>query len=261
VVAPLPSAFQFLGRIAGAARRLREAAAMEPDIRDPALPASPPGGTAIGFRGVRFAYEPGGPDVLSDFDLDLPEGHRLAILGPSGSGKSTIARLLLRLWDPDEGTITLGGVDLRHLRQADLHARIGYLPQSEPLFNATVRENLLIGRPDADEAELWAVLEEVRLAGFVRGLPDGLDTWVGEAGTMLSGGQARRLALGRVLLAKVPVLVLDEPTEGLDAATEADVWAALERCMEGRTVLLIAHRPAGLAAMHDVRRLEGGRLV
>lgn len=261
VVAPLPSAFQLLGRTAGAARRLREAAAMEPGIRDPGLPAPVPGGNAVGFHGVRFAYDPGGPDVLSGFDLDLPEGRRLAILGPSGSGKSTIARLLLRLWDPDEGAVTLGGVDLRRLRQADLHARIGYLSQSEPLFNATVRDNLLIGRPDADEAELWAALEEVQLAGFVRGLPDGLGTWVGEAGTMLSGGQARRLALGRVMLAKAPVLVLDEPTEGLDAATEAEVWAALERYMEGRTVLLIAHRPAGLAAMHEVRRVEGRRLA
>ncbi|HEV7372631.1 thiol reductant ABC exporter subunit CydC [Arenibaculum sp.] len=261
VVAPLPSAFQLLGRTAGAARRLREVAEMEPAIRDPETPAPPPPGTGVAFRGVRFAYDAGGPAVLSGFDLDLPQGRRLAVLGPSGSGKSTIARLLLRLWDPDAGTVALGGVDLRRLRQADLHARIGYLSQSEPLFNATIRDNLLVGRADADDPALWSVLAEVRLADFVRDLPDGLDTWVGEAGTMLSGGQARRLALGRVLLEKAPVLVLDEPTEGLDAETEAEVWAALARHMEGRTVLLITHRPAGLAAMHEVRRLEGGRLA
>lgn len=261
VVAPLPTAFQYLGKTRAAARRLAEVARLEPSVRDPDRPATPPAGNAIAFHGVSLRYDRDGPPVLDRLDLDLPEGRRVAVMGPSGSGKTSLARLLLRLWDPDEGSVTLGEVDLRRLRQTDLHARIGYLSQHEPLFNATIRDNLLIGRADADEPALRGTLRAVRLERFVDALPAGLDTWVGEAGLLLSGGQARRIALARLLLKDAPILVLDEPTEGLDEATEAEVWDTLARFVEGRTALLITHRPAGLAAMDTVLRMEDGHLA
>jgi ATP-binding cassette, subfamily C, bacterial CydC len=259
-VAPLPLAYLHLGRTRAAARRLREITGLVPAVTDPAVPSPAPAGCDLVLRGVSFRYGNDHPFVLREVELDLPAGRRVAIVGGSGSGKTTLARLLLRLWDPSGGEITMGGIDLRRIRQAELHARIGYLSQNDPLFNATIADNLRLGRPDATPEELWSVLEAVRLDAFVEELPDGLDTFVGEAGLLVSGGQARRLALARIMLKGAPILLLDEPTEGLDAATEAEVWQALERFMEGRTVLLITHRDAGPGAMDEIRRLDSGRL-
>jgi ATP-binding cassette, subfamily C, bacterial CydC len=260
-VAPLPLAYLHLGRTRAAARRLREVTGLVPAVMDPKTPSPAPVGCDLALRGVSFRYGDDQPFVLREVGLDLPAGRRVAIVGGSGSGKTTLARLLLRLWDPSGGAITMGGIDLRRIRQAELHARIGYLSQNDPLFNATIADNLRLGRPDATPEELWSVLEAVRLDAFVEELPDGLDTFVGEAGLLVSGGQARRLALARIMLKGAPILLLDEPTEGLDAATEAEVWQALERFMEGRTVLLITHRDAGLGAMDETRRLDSGRLA
>ena len=157
--------------------------------------------------------------------------------------------------------MTLGGVDLRDLALADLHARVGVLSQATSILAGTLRENLEIAAPEAGDAVLLAALERAGLGGFVAALPDGLDTWLGEAGVAVSGGEARRIALARVLLKDAPVLLLDEPTEGLDADTEREVLAALEPAMAGRTVIAISHRPAPLAAMERIVRLEGGRVV
>lgn len=237
--APLPLAYQFLGRTKAAARRLNEIAEMRPRIGDPEHPVPLPGRHDLDFDAVTFGY---GKPVLDNIRLHLPEGRTVILLGPSGSGKSTLAQLALRLIDPDAGRVTLGGVDLRRLRQEDLHGRIAYVSQNAHLFAADIRDNLLIARPDATNDELWAALEIVDLADFVESLPNGILTWVGENGVLLSGGQARRLSLARALLKDAPVMILDEPTEGLDAATEARVMKALRPRLAGRTVLLITHR-------------------
>jgi ATP-binding cassette subfamily C protein CydC len=157
--------------------------------------------------------------------------------------------------------LTLGGVDLRDLAVADLHARIGVLSQATSILAGSLRENLAIAAPEADEATLRAALDRAGLGTFLAALPDGLDTWLGEAGVAVSGGEARRIALARVLLKDAPILLLDEPTEGLDAETERAVLAALAPAMQGRTVVTISHRPAPLAAMDRVVRLEAGRIV
>jgi ATP-binding cassette subfamily C protein CydC len=253
--APLPLAYQFLGRTRAAARRLLEIADMQPRIRDPEHPASPPAQFDLRFEGVTFGY---GRTVLDNVQLDLPAGRTAVLLGPSGSGKSTLAQLALRLIDPAAGRVTLGGVDLRDLRQEDLHSRIAYVSQNTHLFAADIRDNLLIARPDATNDELWEALEVVDLADFVESLPDGILTWVGENGVLLSGGQARRLALARALLKNAPVMILDEPTEGLDAATEATVLRALRPRLAGRTVLLITHREGLVRSGDLVWRMGGG---
>ncbi|WP_158046398.1 thiol reductant ABC exporter subunit CydC [Skermanella pratensis] len=257
--APLPLAYQYLGRTRAAARRLLEIAEMRPGVRDPEAPAAVPEDFTLRFGGVSFAH--GAKPVLKDLSLELPRGRVSVLLGPSGVGKSTLAQLALRLVDPDAGRVTLGGVDLRDLRQEDLHRHMAYVSQGTHLFAADIRENLLIGRPDATNAELWEALEVVQLADFVESLPDGILTWVGENGVLLSGGQARRLALARALLKDAPVMILDEPTEGLDAATEAALMRELRQRLAGRTVLLITHRESLVTGADLVRRLEDGSLL
>lgn len=262
-VAPLPMAWQLLGRTKAAARRVREVAEAAPLVIDPSagkrrpLPAS----TAVALEGVAFGYPGADRPALEYIDLGVPDGGRLGIAGPSGAGKSTLFGLLLRFYDPDAGCITLGGVDLRDLAVADLHARIGVLSQATAILAGSLRENLAIAVPDADDERLLDALRQAGLGEFVAGLPDGLDTWLGEAGVAVSGGEARRVALARVLLKDAPVLLLDEPTEGLDAETERAVLTALEPAMVGRTVIAISHRPAALEAMDRVVRLEAGRLI
>ena len=201
-----------------------------------------------------------GPPVLDALTLEVPAGSRVALLGPSGSGKSTIAALALRLADPDAGRVLLGGTDLRQLRTADLRGRVALLSQSTHLFDDTIRRNLLLARPDADEPALWAALDAAQLGEFVRALPDGLDTWVGEGGARVSGGQGRRLALARTLLSPAPVLILDEPGAGLDAETERAFLETLNM-IEGRTILLIAHRLMGVERLDRIWRLSGGKAI
>jgi len=260
-LAPLPGAWQHLGRTLAAARRLNEVAGAAPAVIDPPAPVAMPDRSDLAVRDLTFRYAPDRPAVLDAVSFDLPEGERLAVLGPSGAGKSSLAAALLRLWDYEGGSIRLGGTELRLLPQARVRRRIGYLSQRSQLFIGTIRDNLLYGDPAADDAVLWQALEAAALADFVTGLPRGLDTPVGEGGVGLSGGQARRLALARVYLKDAPVLILDEPTEGLDAATEAEVWRALDRLMAGRSVLAITHRPGALAGMDRVLVMERGRII
>lgn len=261
VTAPLPLAFQYLGRTKAAARRLLDVARAEPTVVDPDRPRSLPAHSAVSLDGVTYRYRPDRAAALDDLSLTVREGEHVAVIGASGSGKSTLAMLILRLADPQQGRIRIGGMDIRDVSQAELHRRIGYLSQRSELFDATIADNLRIADPDADEPRLRAALAQAQLGEFVDALPDGLQTWVGEGGTRLSGGQARRLALARVILKDAPILLLDEPTEGLDAETETMVLQALRRFAEDRTVILITHREAGLAAMDRVVRLDAGRLV
>jgi ATP-binding cassette subfamily C protein CydC len=185
----------------------------------------------------------------------------VGVLGPSGSGKSTIAALLLKVAAPQSGAILLGRTTISTLTAAAVRARVGWLSQTTHLFDDTIRANLRLARPNADDAALWAALDAARIGDVVRALPDGLDTWVGEGGARFSGGQGRRLALARALMSPAPILILDEPCAGLDADTERAFLATLNEVAEGRTVILIAHRLIGVEKLDRIYRLSGGRAV
>lgn len=264
-VVPLPAAMERWGEVTAAARRLFALADRTPAIADGPAPSRgsvlvPRNGSLV-FASVRLVYAPGAAPALDGFDLAIESGRRIALLGPSGAGKSSIARLLLRFWDY-EGEIRLGGHDLRHYPPEELRRLVGVAAQEAHLFNGTVRDNLLMAAPEADEAAVQRALETAQLAAFVRELPDGLDTWIGEAGARLSAGQARRLVLARTLLREPLVLVLDEPTENLDATTARQLLAALAAERAGRTTLLITHDPAAAAAFAEqIVRIEAGRVV
>lgn len=248
-----------LGQAARAAGRLLEAV----DSAAPAEPAHPasPTGFGLRFEGVTFRWAADRPPVFEGLSMEIPEGSRVALLGPSGAGKSTLAALALRAAEPEAGRILLGGVELGRIANTELRANIGYLSQATHLFADTVRANLLLGRPDATEAELWQALETARIDDVVRGLPEGLDAWVGEGGAGFSGGQGRRLALARTLLSRAPILILDEPCAGLDAQTERAFLATLNEAAAGRSVVLIAHRLVGIEVLDRIWRLSAGHAM
>ena len=253
----VPRAGTALAAAGAAARRLFTLADTPAPVAEPAMSAAWPAGHAVRFEGVAFAWAPDRP-VFTGLDLEWREGERLALLGPSGAGKSSIAALLLKLAAPQGGRITLGGVDLAQLPAADVRQTIACLSQDARIFDATIAENLRIAAPAAPDAALWRVLAQVGLAELVRALPQGLDTPCGEGGARFSGGQARRIALARALLPAAPLLVLDEPTTGLDAKTEREFLETLEVATRGRSVLLITHRLVGVEKPDRVLRLACG---
>ena len=257
----MPRAGAALAAAAAGARRLFEAADAPEPVPDPAAPAAPPAGHALRLSGVTFAWAPDRPPVFTDLDLEVPEGARIALLGPSGSGKSSLAALLLKFAAPQKGRITLGGVDIARLPAAELRRRIAWLTQDARLFDDTIAANLRLAAPEATEAELWQALDRARIGDLVRALPEGLETLCGEAGIRFSGGQARRLALARVLLSPAPVLILDEPAAGLDADTERAFLETLDEATAGRTVILILHRLIGVERPTRILRLAGGRAI
>jgi ATP-binding cassette subfamily C protein CydC len=257
----LPRAGLLYGQAKAAAARVVQAAEAGPAVPDPAAPTPMPGRNSIAFEHVSFRYAQDRPYVFETLSLQLPEGSRTAILGPSGAGKSTIAALLLKLIAPESGQIRLGGIDISQLPAEALRHRIAYLGQTTHLFADTIRNNLLLGDPTADDARLWAALEAAQVADVVQRLPEGLDSWLGEGGATLSGGQGRRLALARTLLMDAPILLLDEPCAGLDAATEMEFFRVLNAATEGQTVLLILHRLTGAEQLDRIWRLTGGMLV
>jgi ATP-binding cassette subfamily C protein CydC len=260
-VAPLPLAFQQLGATLTAARRLFAIVDAQPAVVDPAGPSPRPKDNGIAIRGLRFSYPGAERTALDGLDLDLPEGRRLAVVGATGSGKTTLLNLLLRFWAPDAGEIRLGGAPLAAFRGEDLRSRITLVSQHTHLFDASIRENLLLAAPGASEGRIEQACATAQISDFIAGLPEGYDTWVGETGVRVSGGQARRIAIARALLRDAPILLLDEPTEGLDAPTERALMDALHRLMQGRSVLLIAHRPMALAEMDEILVLDRGRIV
>ncbi|MFW5844933.1 MAG: ABC transporter ATP-binding protein [Planctomycetota bacterium] len=235
----------------------------EPLVRDApaAVPLRIVAGT-VHFETVRFAY-PAAPEqtVLTDIDLTLPGGRRCALVGASGSGKSTLAHLLMRFHDPTAGRITIDGQDLRTLRQQDLRRSIGLVQQESLLWSGSIRDNLRFVRPTADDAALWAALEQAELGPFVRRTPDGLDTILGERGVRLSGGQRQRLALARLFLLAPPIVVLDEATSALDGVAERAVQAAMQRLLQGRTALIIAHRLSTVIDCDRIVVLDAGRII
>ncbi|MDD2794781.1 thiol reductant ABC exporter subunit CydC [Acidocella sp.] len=257
----LPRAGLLYGQARAAAARVVQAATAPPQVPEPAKPVPMPVGNAIAFEHVSFRYADDLPFVFENLSLQLPAGSRTAILGPSGAGKSTIAALLLKLVAPLRGQIRLGTADLAALPSEAVRHRIAYLGQTTHLFADTIRNNLLLGDPAASEEKLWAALEAAQLAQTIMSLPAGLDTWLGEGGQNLSGGQGRRLALARTLLSEAPILLLDEPCAGLDADTETEFMKVLNTATQGRTVVLIAHRLTGAEQLDRIWRLTGGILM
>ena len=260
-VSMLPRAGAFAGHAAAAAARVLEAADGAVAVPDPVRPAPVPDGTSLRFEGVSFRWRADRPPVFDGLSLEIAPGSRVALIGPSGVGKSTLAALALKVVAPQQGRVLLGGADLADLAAADVRRRIGWLSQATHLFDDTIRANLLLAQPEANDAMLWQVLDAARIGDDVRALPDGLDAWVGEGGARFSGGQARRLALARALLSPAPVLILDEPCAGLDADTERAFFQALNAAGEGRTVVLIVHRLTGAERVDRIWRLSAGRAV
>ncbi len=257
----MPRAGAALAAAGASARRLFEAADSTPPVIEPANPAAPPAGHAIRVEGVHFTWNTDRPPVFDGLDLDVAEGARIALLGPSGVGKSTLTSLLLKLAAPQNGRILLGGVDIATLAADDVRARIACLTQDARLFDDSIEANLRIARPDAEPAALWRALDAAGIGELVRTLPDGLATRCGEAGARFWGGQARRLALARALLAEAPVLILDEPAAGLDPDTERAFLETLGEATAGRTVILIVHRLIGVERPTRILRLAGGRAL
>ncbi len=257
----LPTAAAFLESNLAAARRLFELVDAEPAVKPPAQPAPLPAAHDLRVEALTFRYAPDEPPALKNVSLELPEGKRLAVVGPSGAGKSTLIALLLRFWEYEEGRITLGGRDLRELLPDDVRSRLAVVRQKPFIFSGTLRENLLLAAPDADDARLDAVMEAVRLAEWVRSLPHGYDTDLGSQGLQLSGGQRQRLALARALLRNAPILLLDEPTANLDAITERALVDTLLETTRGRSVLWVTHNLVGLEAMDEIVVLYKGEVA
>lgn len=254
-VQTLAMAYEHLSQSKAAADRLYELIDAKPPVIDPPQPQTMPDTFGLDLAGVGFAYDTAGPPVLDGLDLHIPPGGRLALVGPSGAGKTTLVNLLLRFWDYDMGTISLGDRELRSLSADDVRRSIGVVSQHTYLFNSTIRDNLLLARANATDDELQAVCASAQLSDFIRDLPVGLDTRVGENGLQLSGGERQRLAIARALLKDAPVLILDEATANLDPVTETAVWAALDILMAGRTVLVITHQSAGRRHVDAVQEL------
>ncbi|MGW3203719.1 thiol reductant ABC exporter subunit CydD [Streptomyces sp. NPDC001135] len=258
----LPLAVRYRQRVRRSAERVHEVLDTPAPVREPERPRQAPASPfPLVVKGLAARYEGQRREALAGFDLTLEEGRRIAVVGASGSGKTTLAQVLLRFLDPREGSYTLADVDAYALAGDDVRRLVGLCAQDAHLFDSSVRENLLLAKKDATEAELRRALDRARLLDWVDGLPDGLDTLVGEHGARLSGGQRQRLALARALLADFPVLVLDEPAEHLDLPTADALTADLLAATEGRTTLLITHRLAGLEAVDEVVVLDAGRVV
>jgi ATP-binding cassette subfamily B protein len=251
-------------RAAGAMERLAELLEAQPAIVAPAEPISLPARVRgnIEFERVCFRY-PSRQQVLalSDFTLEVRRGETVAVVGPSGAGKSTSFQLLLRFYDPESGVIRIDGCDISRLRPEDLRRQIGFVPQDTVLFGASARENIGYGRPGASDAQIEAAARAAAADEFLRALPAGYDTFLGERGTRLSGGQRQRIAIARAVLKDPPILLLDEATSALDAESERLVQTALGELMRGRTTLVIAHRLATVLKADRIAVLDAGRVV
>lgn len=284
-VLPLPVAAQYLESNLASARRLFEIISTQATIRDPEQPLALPHEFKIEVNDLIFCFPPSPPPissssspplynhsrispahspalpVLNGLNFTLTTGKRLAIVGPSGAGKSTVAHLLLRFWDYQEGQILLAGRPLSNYHQDELRSRIAVVSQPTYLFNATIKDNLLIARPQASLNELVNAARLAQLHDFIESLPGGYDTWIGEQGLRLSGGERQRLAIARALLKDAHLLILDEPTANLDTLTESAILKAIHTLMEGRTTLLITHRLVGMELMDEILVLDQGREI
>ncbi|MEZ9864568.1 cysteine/glutathione ABC transporter ATP-binding protein/permease CydC [Vibrio breoganii] len=260
---PIAGAFQYLGQTLASARRLNEVIGAEPDVQFPCYTNNKVIGAnnkvAVEFSDISFAYESNAPLAVDNLSLSVPAGSKLAILGKTGSGKSTLLQLLTRYWDVQQGDIKIGGQALTELSESELRSLISVVSQRVDVLNGTLRDNLLIAKPDADDSELAGTLSKVGLE-YLMDAP-GLDQWLGDGGRQLSGGEKRRIGIARAVLHNAPILLLDEPTEGLDRSTESQIMSLLEQHYQDKTVVFVTHRLVGLSKMDNVVVLEQGKLV
>ncbi|WP_069299260.1 ABC transporter transmembrane domain-containing protein [Neptunicoccus sediminis] len=263
-VAALSEIWSELQRAAGATERLVELLQAEDPVQDRADAAQMPAAItgSVAFENVTFRYpaRPKAP-ALEGFSLDVKAGETVALVGPSGAGKSTVFQLLLRFFDPDQGRITLDGMDIASLRRDGFRHHLAYVPQDPVIFATSAMENIRFGRPDASDAEVIAAAKAAAADGFLTALPEGYDSFVGERGVMLSGGQKQRIAIARAILRDAPVLLLDEATSALDAESEQAVQQAVDRLAADRTTLIVAHRLATVKRADRIIVLDGGKVV
>ena len=260
-LSPLPMAYQYLGQTQAAGERLLEVVDAQPTVIFPDVSGTRVGNFSLHFSGVDFRYQESDPWVLKGIDLHIEQGQRVAILGETGAGKSTLFNLLVRFWDPGNGSIRIGGHDLQTIAEFDLRQIIGTVSQQSHLFHASLRENLMMARPGADEAAMTSALKKAQLLGWVDQLPRGLDSWIGEGGRTLSGGEGRRLSMARMFLQDAPIWLLDEPTEGLDRITERNLLQAVFQAAEAHTLLLITHRTTDLERFDTIILMDQGRII
>lgn len=252
---------EFAQSAASGLRRVMKVLDGEIEIEEPEHPQSlRAGGLSARFDGVSYAYSDG-PEVLVDVSVDIPVGHRVAVVGETGSGKTTFAKLLVRLLDPKRGSINIGGIPAQNIKLAELRDRVAFVPQEGFLFDDTVANNVRYGRPEADDAEVWSAFHELGLGDWVEGLHDGLDTRVGERGGNLSAGERQLVALVRAWISSPDLLVLDEATSAVDPALDVALRRAIETLTEGRTSVTIAHRLSTAEGADEILVFDQGRLV
>ncbi|MGF1824338.1 cysteine/glutathione ABC transporter ATP-binding protein/permease CydC [Vibrio splendidus] len=256
---PIAGAFQHLGQTLSSARRLNEVILSEPEVQfaEEKLDISKP--LDIAFSNVTFNYPDSERSVLNAVDLTIPATHKVAIVGQTGSGKSTLIQLLTRYWDPKKGYISIAGIELTQWNESQLRESISVVSQRVDILNGTLRDNLLIAKPEATDDHLANILKDVGLEKLLEN--NALDSWLGDGGRQLSGGEKRRIGIARAILHDAPILLLDEPTEGLDKQTEHSIMTLFEKHFEGKTVIFITHRLIGLESMDSIVLIEQGEIV
>lgn len=258
-LAPVTGAFQHLGQVIASALRVTQLTEQQPDVTFSDATMSAPEQAAVTFDKVSFHYSQQAQPALNQVSLTIQAGERVALLGRTGCGKSTLLQLLTRAWDPQQGEITLAGLPLTQYNESALRASMSVVPQRVHLFSATLRDNLLLAAPQASDARLASILTQVGLEKLLE--DGGLNSWLGEGGRQLSGGELRRLAIARALLHDAPLMLLDEPTEGLDAGTEQQILSLLDTVTANKTVLMITHRLRGLADFNRIVVMDNGQII
>lgn len=258
-LAPVTGAFQHLGQVIASAVRITQITEQKPEVEFTAQQDTVPDSVALQLNNVTFAYDGQAQNALDGISLTIPAGKHVAVLGRTGCGKSTLLQLLTRAWDPRQGDIRFNDTPLTEFSEPTLRKSVSVVPQRVHLFSATLRDNLLLAAPDAPDSALSAVLEQVGLQKLLD--DDGLNSWLGEGGRQLSGGELRRLAVARALLHDAPLMLLDEPTEGLDATTESQILDLLAQVMKNKTVLMVTHRLRGLANFDQIIVMDNGKII
>ncbi|WP_243976751.1 heme ABC transporter ATP-binding protein/permease CydC [Vibrio natriegens] len=259
ILMPIAGAFQYLGQTLTSARRLNEVILAKPDVVFPQQSSREDKPLDIEFKNISFAYPDGQQKVLNDLSLSLPLGSKTAVVGQTGSGKSTLIQLLCRYWDVNQGEVRIGGASLKSWGESDLRSAITVVSQRVDVLNGTLRDNLLMAAPDATDEQLADILTQVDLGGLLE--EPGLSAWLGDGGRQLSGGEKRRIGIARALLRDAPILLLDEPTEGLDKRTEQKVMALFNQHFANKTVVFITHRLIELENMDNICLMEQGEII